>query len=218
MVGSDLESSKAAVELAKTHDSVYAAVGIHPHEADKFDSEEQGVRDLFGEEKVVAVGEIGLDYCRSRTDRELQRRAFRHQLEWAARRHMPVSVHNRGADEEVLRDLEDIPVTPILHCFSSSGDYAAHAVRLGAYFSFAGNLTFPRAETLRVVARDVPAERLLLETDSPVLAPQPWRGKRNEPGHIRATLDVLSDVRGLPREALEQQLTNNAARVLGWGA
>ena len=195
---------------------MYAAVGIHPHEADRFHGDERGVRDLLGEKKVVAVGEVGLDYVRSRADRELQRKAFRHQLEWAARRGLPVCIHNREAEEEVLRELEDIPVTAILHCFSSSSDFANDALRLGAYISFAGNLTFPRAEALRHVAHDVPVERLLLETDSPVLAPQPWRGKRNEPGHIRATFEVLCNVRELPPEVLAKRLTENAARVLGW--
>lgn len=215
-VGEDLSSSRKAVELANAYDAVYAAVGVHPHHADAFEREAKDVQALTDLPKVVAIGEIGLDYDRSRSPVPEQLEAFREQLIWARERNLPVSVHNRAADADVASELRQSHARAVLHCFSGSAEFAAEAVGAGWYLSFAGNLTFPRSEGLREVARRVPLDRVLLESDAPVLAPQPWRGRRNEPAYIWATAETLARLLDIPVTTLEQAESNNAAKVFGW--
>ncbi|MGI8968280.1 MAG: TatD family hydrolase [Chloroflexota bacterium] len=215
-VGSDLSSSRRAVELAARHPMVFAAVGTHPHEADRFVAQAPELRDLLAADKVVAVGEIGLDYYRDGVDRDTQREAFAEQLRWASELHLPVSVHNRDADDDVLAAVAASGVLAILHCFSGSRAFAGRALLLGCYLSLAGNLTFKRADDLRVVASNLPGDRLLVESDAPVLAPQQWRGRRNEPAHVAATAQTLADVRGVSNAEMEKTLAANAATVFNW--
>jgi TatD DNase family protein len=197
---------------------IFAAVGIHPQRANQFHEERREVEQLLNADKVVAVGEIGLDWLRGPASRETQREAFREQLQWAAERNLPVSVHNRGADPEVLDALANVHVTAVLHCFDGSWELARRALAANHYVSFAGNVTFKRSDELRNVAKRVPANRLLVETDSPALSPQPWRGKRNEPAQIIETATLLASLRGVPLQALSGEISKNASDVLRWNA
>lgn len=217
-VGSDFSSSLRAVAIARQHDAVFAAVGVHPHEAGRFQDEAEAVRRLLTEKKVVAIGEIGLDYYRALAPREAQVMAFRAQLQWAENRGLPVSVHNRSADADVLEILGEMPVRAILHCFSGTQEFAAAAVQAGYFLSFAGNLTYRKAEELRAVSRAVPADRVLVETDAPVIPPQPWRGKRNEPAYVVATAEMLAIERGIPMRELAETISRNADTLLRWRA
>jgi TatD DNase family protein len=206
------------VELAAELETVYAAVGIHPTEAERWDEEAESLRLLLVSPKVVAIGEIGLDFVRASAPKEQQLIALRAQLQWAAERGLPVSVHNRGADAEILEVLGELPVKAILHCFSGSQKFADSALAGGCMLSFAGNVTFPRAEELRAVAAEIPEECLLVESDAPVLAPQPWRGRRNEPAYTRATAETIATVRGVPLEALATLVSRTADGLFHWGA
>ena len=215
-VGSDLQSSRAALDCASRYEDVFAAVGVHPHEAGKFKDEAAAVQSLLDKPKVVAIGEIGIDKAQDFWNVKMQTEAFREQLEWAQRRDLPVSIHNREADVEVLSALRHVSVVAVLHCFTSSSAFASEAVKAGCVLSFAGNLTFPKAGSLREVARAVPGERILIESDAPVLAPQPWRGQRNEPARLPAVCETLADARDVDLDTISNQLWENAARVFRW--
>jgi TatD DNase family protein len=215
-VGEDLASSRRAVALAAEYDIIFAAVGVHPHRAQQFDDERHEVERLLNEDKVVAVGEIGLDWLRGSTAHDTQLVAFDQQLQWAAERNMPVSVHNRGADAEVLRELQRLPVRAVLHCFDGPWDLASRALEGNHFISFAANLTFKRSDALREVAKRIPVDRMLVETDSPALSPQPWRGQRNEPARIVETVTLLAQLRGCSLETLSAQLSLNAHEVFRW--
>jgi TatD DNase family protein len=215
-VGSDLSSSRKSVDIAFQYEPVYAAVGVHPHEAHTFEQDAAQVHALLSQPKVVAIGEIGLDYARSTAPREVQHEAFRRQLDWARREGLPVSVHNRDADSDVLSLLLEAEVTGVLHCFSGSWDFALAAIEAGLQISFAGNLTFPRAQALRDVAERVPADRVLIETDAPVLAPQAWRGRRNEPAYIVATLETLAAAQSMPPGSMSEVISATADRLFAW--
>lgn len=212
-----MATSVAALKIAREHADVYAAVGMHPHEAARFQQEKARLRDLLNEENVVAIGEIGLDYYRDRAPRAIQLEAFREQLLWARERDLPVSVHNREADEDVLAEMIRAGVRGVLHCFSGSWDMARPAIDAGFTLSFAGNVTYPTARTLRSVARDVPLDRLLLETDAPVLAPVPRRGRRSEPAYVTYTCEAIGEARGEAPEVVARAASENANRMFGWG-
>lgn len=198
-----------AVDLADRFDDVYAVVGVHPHEAATGDVDE--IRRLQGHRKVVAVGEIGLDWYRDYAPPEAQRYMFESQLGLAAELGKPVVIHTRAADDDTRTRLlaHDGPV--VLHCFSSPPLLDAGLER-GWYVSFAGNVTYKNAYDLRDAARRVPADRLLAETDSPYLAPQAVRGRRNEPAYVVHTYAFLSELRG---EDVVPLIAENAARVFG---
>lgn len=215
-VGSDLATSRRAVEAARCHPIVYAAVGMHPHNADRFQEERQEIEALLDADNVVAVGEIGLDYFRGLATREAQVEAFEAQLRWARERQIPAGIHNRDADEDVLRLVEESGARVVMHAFSSTAETARRALDLGASISFAGNVTFPKAALLREVARGVPQDRLLTETDAPVLAPQPRRGQTNEPAFVAFTAECLADVRGVGTGALAAEVRSNANRLFRW--
>jgi TatD DNase family protein len=218
-VGTDQGSVEHAVGAAKAHAAVFAIVGRHPHEAGSFDARE---RDLVYEwahaRKVCAIGETGLDYYRDRSPREDQRRAFEAQVEIARRVGKPVVIHMRESVEDtfaLLRSEAD-GVAVILHCFSAPPERAGEAAERGWFCSFAGNITYPKAEGLREAAALVPEELLLVETDSPFLAPQPVRGKPNRPANVVATAEQLAEVRGVSYGELEATVEANAARVFRW--
>lgn len=162
------------------------------------------------------MGEIGLDFHRSNEDRDAQLDAFIAQVGWAHDKHLPVSVHNRDADVDILQVLSHADVTTVLHCFSGSASFSQLALEAGFYLSFAGNLTFPRSTELRQIAAEVPLDRLLLETDSPALAPQSHRGRRNEPSYLAETAGVVAAVRGLSLEEVCAAAGANANRVFRW--
>ncbi len=191
-----------AVELAEKHSSVYAAIGVHPHDAKLFDeAAEQRLVSLVRQSKrVIAWGEIGLDYHYDHSPREKQREVFRRQL-WLARAHnLPVVIHSREADDDTIiilrEELTAYARGGVLHCFGGSLAMARAAIELGFFISFAGNLTFKKAEDLRDVARQLPLERLLIETDCPYLTPVPFRGKRNEPARVIETARCLAKIHG----------------------
>jgi TatD DNase family protein len=217
-VGTDDDSIARALETARSHDEVAAIVGRHPHEAGGFgDSDLETIERATENAEARAVGETGLDYYRDRAPREDQRRAFAAQLGLAARVGLPVVIHTRAAEDDtfaMLREHAD-GLTVILHCFSAPGRLE-ECVERGYLCSFAGNVTYPKATELQVAAREVPAELLLVETDSPYLAPQPVRGKPNEPANVRMTAEHVADLRGVPYAELERIVEANAARVFGW--
>jgi TatD DNase family protein len=205
--------TEQAVALAGAHDGVYAVVGIHPHEAgDEHDLEL--VRALLGHPKAVAVGEIGLDHYRDYAPRDAQQRLFEQQLELARDLRKPVVIHTRAADEETAATLAGFDGTVVLHCFSSP-HLLPTALERGYYVSFAGNVTYKNATDLRLAATQVPADRLLAETDCPYLAPQPVRGKRNEPAYVMHTLAELARVRREDQRELEAQIERNASACFG---
>jgi TatD DNase family protein len=210
-VGSGIESCRAALEIASRHEGVFAALGVHPHQAGNAEAGRlDELRELLGHERVVAVGETGLDYYRDYAPRERQRALFEAELELAAVFDKPVVVHSRAANEHTADALADFAGTVILHCFSSP-PLLDVALERGYYVSFAGNVTYPKAYDLRACARGVPADRILVETDTPYLAPQPRRGKPNEPANVVHTLTALAEARGDDPRELEAQIDANAS-------
>jgi TatD DNase family protein len=204
-IASGLASARATRAIAAGAEGVYVAAGIHPHQA----ADDEDPRALVDGE-TVAVGEIGLDFYRDYAPRDRQRQVFVQQLELAAELGKPVVVHSRAADEETAELLAAFGGSVVLHCFSSPGLLPA-ALERGYYVSFAGNVTYPNAEELRAAAAEVPADRLLAETDAPYLAPQPVRGKRNEPAYVVHTVAALAAVRGQDPRVLAAQLDANAS-------
>jgi TatD DNase family protein len=196
-----------AVELAERFDGVHAIVGIHPHESDQGDVAE--VRRLQEHSRVVAVGETGLDWFRNYATPEAQRSMFEAQLGLATELGKPVVIHTRAADDDTLAALAGFHGTVVLHCFSSPRLLPV-ALERGWYVSFAGNATYPNASELRLAATQVPADRILAETDSPYLAPQPVRGRRNEPAYVVHTLAALAQARGEDAGELGDQIDRNA--------
>ncbi len=209
-VGTDVEDCRRALALAEGHESVYAILGIHPHEAGHTTEQELAeLRELLGHPKAVAVGETGRDWVRDYAPRDAQQRLFAQQLELAAELGKPVVIHTRAADEDTLAALAGHDGTVVLHCFSSPHLLPA-ALERGWYVSFAGNASFPKAVELRLAATQVPADRILAETDSPYLAPQPVRGRPNEPAYVVHTLAALAQARGEDPAELERQIDANA--------
>lgn len=219
-IGVGRASSERAVMLADEHPMVWAAVGVHPHDADGWTAADAGwIRDLAGHPRVVAIGECGLDHHHDHSARDAQERAFRGQIAVARETGLPLVIHTRDATEDTLRILDedagDHPV--ILHCFSITGpEDVDRVIASGWYTSFAGPLTYPKNGGLREAAARIPADRLLVETDSPYLSPVPRRGRPNQPAHVAHTLAALAGVRGMDVAACDALTTANAARVLGW--
>src|SRR5512132_1484138 len=224
-VGLGEDSNPVAVGSAQANEGVFASVGRHPNSADGFDpAAAEAIEVLCAMPEVVAVGETGLDFYRDRSEPDEQRRAFSAQIAIAARTGKALVIHLRDADgsEDAVSeafetlDRDGDGVTVVLHCFSAGAPWAERAAERGWYCSFAGNLAYPKAEAIREAAAVVPDERLLVETDSPFLAPQPVRGKPNQPANVVATAERLAEVRGVPYGALERTVEANAARVFGW--
>jgi TatD DNase family protein len=201
-----------AVELADRFDEVYAIVGVHPHEAATGDVEE--VRRLQRHPRVVAVGETGLDWFRDYAPRDDQLRLFEAQLGLATELGKPVVIHTRAADDDTLAALAGFDGTVVLHCFSSP-HMLPTALERGWYVSFAGNVTYKNAPELRVAATQVPVERILAETDCPYLAPQPVRGRRNEPAYVVHTVAALAAARGEDADELARRIDDNATACFG---
>jgi TatD DNase family protein len=214
-VGTGLESCRETVAIARRHDGVFAALGIHPHQATDADLDAlDELRELLTDPRAVAVGETGLDHYRDYAPRDRQLWLFERQLEVAAELGKTVVIHTRDASEETAATLAGFGGTVVLHCFSSPGLLPV-ALERGYYVSFAGNVTFPKAADLRAAAAAVPADRLLAETDTPYLAPQPVRGRENEPANVVHTLATLADVRGADPHVLEVQIDSNATAAFG---
>lgn len=219
-VGTTLSDCEKAVALARLYKPVYASVGIHPHEVKEIDaSTYNALRVLARQEKVVAIGEIGLDFFYDLSPREVQVRRFQEQLDLAEELELPVIIHDREAHTEMLEILRSRKgrLQGVLHCFSGDWAMASECLNLGFHLSVAGPVTYRKADQLRAVAGEVPLERLLIETDAPYLAPQPYRGKRNEPAYVVETAKTLAGIRGIPVDELERQTTANACRLFGIG-
>jgi TatD DNase family protein len=224
--GIDIETSRKAVALAASHEHVYAAVGLHPHQASEWSPQyQQEIMALAEEPKVVAIGEIGLDYHRTLSPPEKQRKAFRDQLRIASNFGLPVVIHNREAIDPLLEDLEDwvsdsstsqMTSTGVLHAYSSGVDPAILAAELGFYFGVAGPITYKNAHERRNITSTLPLDRLLIETDSPYMPPHPFRGKRNEPRYVELVAKQLSQTFDLDLQSLVKTTFLNAARLFGW--
>jgi TatD DNase family protein len=218
-IGTDLATSEAAVALAGEHPEVYAAVGVHPHDAALADAAAlAALAGLARQPRVVAIGEIGLDFYRNLSPPAAQRAAFRAQLALARELGKPILVHCREAHAELLTTLEGDGVSAaggIMHCFSGDLEVARRAMALGFVISIAGPVTYPNARRLVEVARAVALDRLVIETDCPYLPPQPWRGQRNEPAYLAATAARLAELRGTSLAALARRTTETACRALG---
>ena len=217
-VGMNGASIQRALAAAKDFDGVVAIVGRHPHYSEGFgpaDLEE--IERAAAEPQARAIGETGLDYYRDRAPREDQRRAFEAQLDLAARAGLPAVIHTRAAEEDTFAILAEHSdrVMVLLHCFSTP-DRLDEAVERGYICSFAGNVTYKNADALQAAARDMPDELLLVETDSPYLAPVPLRGKPNEPANVQHTAEFVAELRGVGYGELDQLVEQNAARVFGW--
>jgi TatD DNase family protein len=216
-------SFERALAVAQAYEDVYFAAGVHPHDARLYDdAAERYVGDLLrGNARAVALGEIGLDYHYDNSPREVQRAVFARQLRLAKSLSLPVIIHSRDADEETLEILRaeyaGAARGGVMHCFGGGPALAEGALALGFYISFAGNVTFKKAEALREVALTVPPDRLLVETDCPYLAPVPHRGRRNEPAYVAATARFLAELRGVRAEELGRTTSENFARLFGAG-
>jgi TatD DNase family protein len=215
------EAFERAVELAEKHSEIYAAVGVHPHDAKLFDdAAEQRLLNLVRRsERVIAWGEIGLDYHYDHSPRDTQRDVFRRQLRLAREQNLPVVIHSRNADEDTItimgEELAGHQRAGVLHCFGGSLAMARRAIELGFFISFAGNLTFKKAEDLREVARQLPLGRLLIETDCPYLTPVPFRGKRNEPARVVETARCLAGIHDRDLEDIASATTENFRTLFG---
>ncbi len=213
--GCDLESSRMAMELAHQYNFIYAAVGSHPDDADHVDGAlVDTYRELAKDKKVVAIGEIGLDYYYEDVPREQQKKAFRMQMELARELNLPVIVHERDAHGDGLEIVKDFPdVTGVFHCYSGSLEMARELVKLGWYVGFTGVLTFKNARKALEVAENVPLHRIVLETDCPYMAPEPYRGKRCDSTMLPRMADKLAQLRDKTVEEIEQITWENGCRL-----
>ncbi|VAX32539.1 Uncharacterized metal-dependent hydrolase YcfH [hydrothermal vent metagenome] len=218
-IGSDLKGSEGAVRIAGEYDFIYAAVGIHPHDAKDYTSDTaEKIRVWSGEKKVVAIGETGLDYHYDHSPRDVQREVFEKQLGLALELDLPVIVHCREAKDDTLKILSGSGISRgVLHCFSGDMDMAERVMAMGLYISFAGTVTFKNAKKLQEIAAVIPDEYLLVETDAPYLSPVPLRGRRNEPSFLLHTARKLAELRDVGFEDIARITTLNAGRLFGIG-
>ena len=213
-IGCSEKSSREAIRLAEKYPAVYAAVGFHPDHAEQVDV--SLVETLLREPKVVAIGEIGLDYYYETPSREIQQKAFRAQLALAEKTGYPVIIHDRDAHGDVLSIIREFPtVRGVFHSYSGSVEMAEILLKMGWYISFSGVVTFKNARHALEVAKMVPDDRFLTETDCPYLTPVPFRGKRNDSGKMYFTVEKLAELRGVPFQTVEQQSEENARRLFG---
>ena len=218
-IGTRWQQSLDMRALAATLPNVWCTVGIHPHSAAEFAvPTPEALAELATHPKVIGIGESGLDYFYDKAPRDVQQASFRAHIRAARLAGVPICIHARDADDDIAAILRDEwenggDYKLLLHCFSSGRGLAEAALRLGGYLSFSGILTFPKSQDNRDIAKDVPAERLLVETDSPYLAPVPFRGKRNEPAHVAETAAVLAELRGMAPAALADLTTANFRRL-----
>lgn len=214
--GCDAASSKKAIELSDKYDFIYAAVGIHPHEAEEADENDLNeIRRLLKHKKAVAIGEIGLDYHYDFSPRELQKEYFEKQIVLAKELDMPIIVHDREAHEDTLALLRKYKPKGVLHCFSGSVESAKEIISLGMYIGLGGAVTFKNARKPLEVAEFVPLDRLLLETDAPYMTPVPFRGKRNDSSLIPYTAIKIAEVKGLDPQTVVNAANENGKRLFG---
>ena len=218
-IGADIESSKRSIELANKYDFIYAAVGVHPEEIEKLPHDYiEVLEDLVNNnrEKVVAIGEIGLDYCCSDVAREVQKKFFIEQINLAKRLDLPIVIHSRDASLDTLNIIksEDVgSVGGILHCFSGSQEMADEVLKNGLYIAIGGVVTFKNAKKIVDVIRNVPLDRLLVETDLPYLSPEPLRGKRNESGNLKYIVQKIAEIKDISVDEVAKITTDNAKKL-----
>ncbi len=214
----DVASSVESVTLSQKHDFIYAAIGVHPHSAADLNNNIISLlTDFAAYPKVVAIGEIGLDYYYDNSPREAQKIWFAKQISLAKDLNLPILVHDREAHEDTLRILKNEgakQVGGILHCFSGSVEMAREVMNMNFMISIAGSVTFKNARRLVEVAKYIPGDMMVIETDCPYLAPEPYRGKRNEPSYVRRVAEKIAEIKGKPIEYIEQATTSNAKKIL----
>ncbi len=213
--GCSLQSSKDIIKMAEAYPWLYASVGSHPDSADEVNEEViDAYRELCRHEKVKAIGEIGLDYYYEDIPREIQKKAFRMQMELARELDLPVIVHEREAHDDGMRIVKEFPtVKGVFHCYSGSAEMARQLVNMGWYIGFTGVLTFKNARKAVETAAAIPLERIVIETDCPFMAPEPYRGKRNDPGYLPKMAGKLAEIRGISYEEAAHATTQNAKRL-----
>lgn len=219
--GVNLESSRQSLKLAQDYAGVFAAVGLHPNEVSEVAEGDSGlIAELAKEPKAVAIGEIGLDFYRKRAPRQRQLEVFQQQLGLAGRLRLPVIIHCRQAHDEMLKILANWVKSTgsrgelgVMHCFSGSISLARQYIEIGFLISLSGSVTYPKASNLVAVARELPLNKLMVETDSPFLAPQRYRGQRNEPAYVTLVVDRIAQIRGVPAEVIAQASLENTVRL-----
>ena len=223
-IGCDVESSYRSMELSEQYDFIYATAGVHPHDVKSIDADTYThLRQLLLHPKVIALGEIGLDYFKNYSPQDEQRTHFRKQIQLAREMNKPIVIHSRDANEDIIAILSEFyPKDPnahsgIFHCFSGDQELADKALEMGFYISFSGSVTFKKSDGLRDVAKTIPADRLFAETDCPYLTPAPHRGKRNEPAYVNFTAERLAEIRGLRIEDVERTMALNFFELFGIG-
>jgi len=209
-VGVDLDSSKKSLELAKQYKSVFATVGYHPHEAKLAPKNYlEGIKNISRESKVVAIGEIGLDYYYEHSDKKIQIKVFREQLELAKELNMPTIIHNRESDDDLYHNIKESNINKgVIHCYSSDIKYANKLFELGLIVSFTGIITF--SKNLQEVVREIPMDKIMIETDSPYLTPIPFRGKRNEPYMVNYVAEKIAEIKNISVEEVAEITTKTA--------
>jgi TatD DNase family protein len=215
-VGIDLEGSKQGIELARAHEELYAAVGIHPHNATELNHHAlETLRSLSQEPKVVAIGEIGLDYYRNLSPKHVQRKAFETQMELAEEVELPVMIHDRNAHADIMEVISRFrKIKGIMHCFSGRSELAEQCMSLGFLISFAGSVTYKKSHRLQEIASWIEPEWMLVETDCPWLSPEQVRGKRNEPANLVYTIRKIANLRRVPVDTVAEATTANARKLL----
>ena len=216
-VGTNIEDSKESYNLALDYENIFSTAGVHPHDTEEVaENYIDELYTLLKNKKVVAVGEIGLDYFKELSDISVQKKIFAEQLELAQKINKPIVFHNRDSDDDIINTLSEFPnVYGVAHCFSSTYDVAKKLIDMGFYISFSGNLTFKNSH-LPDVAKRLPIDRLLVETDSPFLSPVPHRGKTNEPGRARFVADLLARLHNLSINEVAQITTTNAKAIFNF--
>lgn len=216
--GADRESSERAYKLAKKYDNIYGAVGTHPHDAKDFTEDDlKRYEELSKDEKILAIGETGLDFYYDNSPRDIQEKVFREQLDLCIRTNLPVIIHTRDAIEETYNVLKDYEgkVKGIIHCYSDNWENAQRFLDLGYLIGLGGVVTFKKSEATREVAKNIPIERLVLETDAPYLSPEPFRGRRNEPKYTKVVAEKIAEVRNEDVDYIIEQTFSNAMEIFG---
>ncbi len=215
--GVGIEESRKAVRLADEHENIFAAVGIHPHESQHLnESIFKELEELGKNGKVVAIGEIGLDFLKMRNSKEIQIVAFERQLDLAQKLNLPVIIHSREADTEIFAVLDKFPnLCGVFHCFGSDWSFAQEVLNRGFFIGLTGIVTFPNAKNVREVAQKIPLEKLLIETDAPFLAPQKFRGQRCEPAFVVEVAEEVARLRGIEISEIAEKTTENAEELFG---
>ncbi|MEC3609626.1 TatD family hydrolase [Bacillus glycinifermentans] len=219
VVGFDRPTIKRVMELIETYDFIYAAIGWHPVDAiDMTDEDLAWIKELSSHEKVVAIGEMGLDYHWDKSPKDVQKEVFRKQIALAKEVGLPIVIHNRDATEDVvtiLREEGAEEVGGIMHCFTGSAEVAKECINMNFYLSFGGPVTFKNAKKPKEVVKQVPNDRLLIETDCPYLTPHPFRGKRNEPSYVKLVAEQIAELKGMTYEEVAAITTENAKKLFG---